>query len=148
MAIICQLPRKTVQKCCQCVRSENKMSFNTIRKIGSNIVPSQKSQKRFAARLRKLRWEIYHEEKSKVNILLEKYKTLIGEFLKKFKTKLKSHEVGIWKQKLNQTIMDATSPKKSNVKGNSYSIVNSLWIGGVAENVMNSKSLKKNSASE
>ena len=120
------------------------MSFNTIRKIGSNIVPSQKSQKRFAARLRKLRWEIYHEEKSKVNILLEKYKTLIGEFLKKFKMKLKSHEVGIWKEKLNQTIMDATSPKKSNVKGNSYSMVNSLWFGGVAENVMNSKSLKKN----
>ena len=69
------------------------MSFNTIRKIGSNIVPSQKSQKRFAARLRKLRWDIYHEEKSKVNILLEKYKTLIGEFLEKFKMKLKSHEV-------------------------------------------------------
>ena len=120
------------------------MSFNTIRKIGSNIVPSQKSQKRFAARLRKLRWEIYHEEKSKVNILLEKYKTLVGEFLEKFKMKLKSHEVGIWKEKLNQTIMDATSPKKSNVKGNSYSMVNSLWFGGVAENVMNSKSLKKN----
>ena len=60
------------------------MSFNTISKIGSNIVPSQKSQKRFAARLRKLRWEIYHEEKSKVNILLEKYKTLIGEFLNKY----------------------------------------------------------------
>ena len=120
------------------------MSFNTIRKIGSNIVPSQKSQKRFAARLRKLRWEIYHEEKSKVDILLEKYKTLIGEFLKKFKMKLKSHEVGIWKEKLNQTIIDATSPKKSNVKGTSYSMVNSLWFGGVAENVMNSKSLKKN----
>jgi len=120
------------------------MSFSTIRKIGSNIVPSHKSQKRFASRLRKLRWEIYHEEKSKVKILLEKYKTLVGEFLEKFKMKLKSHEVGIWKEKLNQTIMDATSPKKSNVKGNSYSMVNSLWFGGVAENVMNSKSLKMN----
>ena len=120
------------------------MSFSTIRKIGSNIVPSHKSQKRFASRLRKLRWEIYHEEKSKVKILLEKYKTLVGEFLEKFKMKLKSHEVGIWKEKLNQTIMDATSPKKSNVKGNSYSMVNSLWFGGIAQNVMNSKSLKKN----
>ena len=77
MVIICNLPRKTVQKSCQCAKSGNKMLVNTTRKVYSNVVPSQKSQKRFAARLRKLRWEAYHEEEeSKVKMILKKYKTL------------------------------------------------------------------------
>ena len=62
MVIVRNLPRKTVQKSCQCVKSENKMLVNSTRKVGSKLIPSRKSQKRFAAKLRKLRWEAYHEE--------------------------------------------------------------------------------------
>ena len=144
MVIICNLPRKTVQKSCQCVKSENEILVNSTRKVGSSFVPTRKSQKRFAAKLRKLRWEAYHEEEeSKVKKILEKYKTMIGEFMVKFKTTLKTHEVDIWKEKLNQTVKDTVSPKKSDVKGKSYAMVNSLWSGGSAQNVMNFKSLKK-----
>ena len=120
------------------------MLVNSTRKVGSRFVPTRKSQKRFAAKLRKLRWEAYHEEEeSKVKKILEKYKTMIGEFMVKFKTTLKTHEVDIWKEKLNQTVKDTVSPKKSDVKGKSYAMVNSLWSGGSAQNVMNFKSLKK-----
>ena len=145
MVIICKLPRKTVQKSCQCVKSENKILVNSTRKVDSKFIPTRKSQKRFAAKLRKLRWEAYHEEEeSKVKKILKKYKTLIGEFLVKFKMTLKSHEVDIWKEKLNKTVKDTVSPKKSDVKGESYAMVNSLWLGGSAQDVMKSKSLKKN----
>ena len=90
MVIICNLPRKTVQNSCQCVKSENKMLVNSTQKVGSKFIPTRKSQKRFAAKLRKLRWEAYHEEEeSKVKKILKKYKTLIGEFLVKFKMTLK-----------------------------------------------------------
>ena len=72
---------------------------------GSISVPSIKSMKQASARLRKLRWKIYHErKKSKVRKLLDEYKTRVGEFLDKFKDRLKLHEVGIWKEKLNQTV--------------------------------------------
>ena len=40
--------------------------------------------------------------------------------------------------------MDAATRKKCNVKGNSNAMVNSLWFGGIAQNAMNFKSLKKN----
>ena len=124
MVIICNLPRKTVQKSCQCVKSENKMLVNSTRKVGPGLVPTRKSQKRFAAKLRKLRWEAYHEdEESKVKMILKKYKTLIGEFLVKYEMTLKSHEVDIWKEKLNQTVKDTVSPKKSDVKGKSNAMV-------------------------
>ena len=120
------------------------MLVNSTRKVHSKFIPTRKSQKRFAAKLRKLRWEAYHEEEeSKVKKILEKYKTMIGEFMVKFKTTLKTHEVDIWKEKLNQTVKDTVSPKKSDVKGKSYAMVNSLWSGGRAQNVMNFKSLKK-----
>ena len=104
----------------------------------SNSVPSVKSMKRASARLRRLRWRIYHEgKKSKVQYLLDEYKDLVGEFLDKFKTRLKQHEVGIWKKKLNQTVKDAFSPRKTQAKANNIWHVNAI-------NVTNSESLKEN----
>ena len=89
MVIICKLPGKTFQYSCQVVKDETAQLFKT-KKNGPNIVPTQKSQKRFADRLRALRWPIYHEEKkSMVKKLLDKYRALVGEFLVKFKMRLK-----------------------------------------------------------
>ena len=96
---------------------------------GSNTVPNLKSMKEASARLRRLRWKIYHEgKKSKVKNLLDNYKTLVGEFLDKFKTRLKTHEVGIWKNKLNQTVKDAFSPRKAKAKANNVWYVNSTGL--------------------
>ena len=104
---------------------------------GSISVPSIKSMKQASARLRKLRWKIYHErKKSKVRKLLDEYKTRVGEFLDKFKDRLKLHEVGIWKEKLNQTVKDAFSPWKAKAK------VNNIWHVN-AMNVVHSESLKE-----
>ena len=105
---------------------------------GSNSVASVKSIRRASARLRRLRWRIYHEGmKSKVKYLLDEYKSLVGEFLDKFKTRLKQHEVCIWKKKLNQTVKDAFSPRKTQAKANNIWHVNAI-------NVTNSESLKEN----
>ena len=73
-----------------------------------------KSMKRFTARLRNLRWNIYHAEETKSNVksILDTYKILVGEFLEKFKMRLKAHEVGVWIEKLSQTIVYANSPQK------------------------------------
>ena len=71
-----------------------KFQFNS--QDDSSSVPSVKSMKQASARLRRLRWRIYHEgKKSKVKHLLDEYKSLVGEFLDKFKTRLKQHEVDI-----------------------------------------------------
>ena len=84
------------------------------------------------------RWRIYHEgKKSKVKNLLDDYKTLVGEFLDKFKSRLKTHEIGIWKNKLNQTAKDAFSPRKAEAKANNVCHVNAM-------NVIHSGSLKEN----
>ena len=115
------------------------MLSNTTTKMNSssNAVPRLKSKKRFAARLRKLRWCIYHaENRTDVHNLLEKYKKLVGEFLGKFKLRLKSHEVGIWKKKLSQTVKDVNSPQKS------YTKVNSIWYNR-AKNVQHPQMLKQ-----
>ena len=114
------------------------LSYTTTRmNSNSNAVPGLKSKKRFAARLRKLRWCIYHaENRTDVHNLLEKYKKLVGEFLGKFKLRLKSHEVGIWKKKLSQTVKDVNSPKKS------YTKVNSIWYNR-AKNVQHPQMLKQ-----
>ena len=114
-----------------------KFQFNS--QDGSNSVPSIKSMKQASARLRKLRWKIYHErKKSKVKKLLDEYKTRVGDFLDKFKMRLKSHEVGIWKEKLSQTVKDAFSPRKA--KANNVWHVNAM-------NVINSEFLKENQKS-
>ena len=50
--------------------------FQFISQDGSNSVPSKKSMKQASARLRKLRWKIYHErKKSRVGKLLDEYNT-------------------------------------------------------------------------
>ena len=94
------------------VKRKPEKLLNSTMNDGSKIVPSLKSMKRFTAKLRKLRWRIYHEAKSNAIIILEKYKTLVGEFLEKFKMRLKAHEVGLSKEKLSQTIVYANSPQE------------------------------------
>ena len=85
------LPKMMCQNSSPDVKMVNKRLFNTTTtKNGSYNVPSFKSMKRYAARLRNLRWKIYHEEKkSNVKSILDKYKIPVGEILDLFKTRLK-----------------------------------------------------------
>ena len=50
--------------------------------------------------------------KSNAKNILGKYKTLVGEYLENLKMRLKAHEVGLWKEKLSQTIVYANSPQE------------------------------------
>ena len=138
------------------VKRKPEKLLNSTNKYGSKIVQSLKSMKRFAARLRKLLWRIYHKVKSNAKNILGKYKTLVGEYLENLKMRLKAHEVGLWKEELSQTTVyanspqeikkkvdDANPPRKGIVKEKGYAKVNTTWFGS-AKNVHHTKLLKKN----
>jgi len=64
-------------------------------------------KRRFAAKLRKLRWHIYQRiklKKKRVQRLFNYYKKKVDLYL--LSSNLKAFEVGIWKQKLSTTQND------------------------------------------
>ena len=66
-------------------------------------IPTTAAMKRSAAKLRKVRWDIYQKIKSNtrnVSRSLGFYKFLIKKFLQRFSAKLKQKENLIWKEKL------------------------------------------------
>ena len=66
-------------------------------------IPSTASMKRNAAKLRKVRWNIYQKIKSSkldVSKTLGYYKFLVKKFLQRFSAKLKQKELLIWQEKL------------------------------------------------
>ena len=67
---------------------------------GLDTVPSTAAKKRFAAKLRKIRWRIYRDiDLKRGNIVksLKYYRRQVRLFLKDFSKKLKPKEPSIWK---------------------------------------------------
>ena len=72
-------------------------------------IPTTAAMKRSAAKLRKVRWDIYQKIKSNtrnVSRSLGFYMFLIKKFLQRFSAKLKQKENLIWKEKLTRTSTD------------------------------------------
>ena len=72
-------------------------------------IPTTAAMKRSAAKLRKVRWDIYQKIKSNtrnVSRSLGFYKFLIKKFLQRFSAKLKQKEHIIWQEKLARTSKD------------------------------------------
>ena len=68
-------------------------------------------KRRFAGKLRKLRWVIYQRikfKKKRLKRLFEYYKKQVNLFLTQFSSNLKPFEVVIWKQKVTTTWNDAS----------------------------------------
>ena len=82
-------------------------------------VPSNASKKRFAAKLRKIRWRIYRDiDLKRGNIVktLKYYKRQVRLFLKNFAKKLKSEEPSIWNEKVSKTSDDVYASKRNKKK--------------------------------
>ena len=75
---------------------------------GLDKVPSTAAKKKFAAKLRKIRWRIYRDiDLKRGNIVksLKFYKRQVRLFLRDFSKKLKSEESSIWKEKVTKLPM-------------------------------------------
>ena len=86
---------------------------------GLDKVPSTAAKKKFAAKLRKVRWRIYRDiDLKKGNIIksLKYYKRQVQLFLKCFSKKLKPEEPSIWKEKVYKTSDDVHAFKRNKKK--------------------------------
>ena len=82
-------------------------------------VPSTAAKKRFAAKLRKIRWRIYRDiDLTRVNIVksLKYYKRQVRLFLKDFANNLKPEEPSIWNAKVSKTSDDVYASKRNKKK--------------------------------
>ena len=82
-------------------------------------VPSTAAKKRFAAKLRKIRWRIYRDiDLKRGNIVksLKYYKRQVRLFLKEFSKKLKAEEPSIWNEKVSKTSDDVHTSKRNKKK--------------------------------
>ena len=78
-------------------------------KFSSHHGETISAKKRFSARLRKIRWLIYENIRSRkrcVTRILTRYKKLVKRFLEIFFSKLNPREFSIWKEKLAKTCGD------------------------------------------
>ena len=90
---------------------------NTWRSLGK--VPSTAAKKRFAAKLRKIRWRIYRDiDLTRGNIVksLKYYKRQVRLFLKDFANNLKPEEPSIWNAKVSKTSDDVYASKRNKRK--------------------------------
>jgi hypothetical protein len=97
---------------------QNPVNSSTMFSVKSSTHPAKKqnsaalttsAKKRFSARLRKIRWSIYKNIRSRkrnVMRILCRYKKLVNKFLETFSSKLKPREISIWKEKLAKTCGD------------------------------------------
>ena len=72
-------------------------------------IPSKADKKRFAARLRKIRWRIYLKirlKKRRLKQTFDYYQKQVERFLKDFSTELQPKETSIWSGKLTKTSAD------------------------------------------
>ena len=86
---------------------------------GLDKVPSTAAKKKFAAKLRKVRWRIYRDiDLKKGNVIksLKYYKRQVRLFLKCFSKKLKPEEPSIWKEKVYKTSDDVHAFKRNKKK--------------------------------
>ena len=82
---------------------------------GLDNVPKTAAKKRFAAKLRKIRWKIYRDiDLGRGNIVksLRYYKRQVKKFLKEFSLKLRPEEPSIWKEKVSKTSDDIHAFKR------------------------------------
>ena len=99
------------------------------KKSGLEKIPRAATLRRSSARLRKVRWTIYHKIRSNekdVRKSLRYYKNLVKKFLKRFSVRLKSGEIPIWQEKLAKTAADVYEflSKKEKSKSSSSHHVN------------------------
>ena len=83
---------------------------------GSEKVPSTAAKKKFAAKLRKIRWRIYRDiDLNRGNIIksLKYYQKQVQLFLKDFSKKLKPEEPSIWMEKISKTSDDVHAFKRN-----------------------------------
>ena len=83
---------------------------------GSEKVPSTAAKKKFAAKLRKIRWRIYRDiDLNRGNIIksLKYYQKQVQLFLKDFSKKLKPEEPSIWMEKISKTSGDVHAFKRN-----------------------------------
>ena len=83
---------------------------------GSEKVPSTAAKKKFAAKLRKIRWRIYRDiDLNRGNIIksLKYYQKQVQLFLKDFSKKLKPEEPSIWMEKITKTSDDVHAFKRN-----------------------------------
>ena len=86
---------------------------------GLEKVPSTAAQKRFATKLRKIRWRIYRDiDLKRGNIVktLKNYKKQVQLFLKDFSKILKPKEPSIWKEKVAKTSVDVHASRSKKIK--------------------------------
>ena len=79
-------------------------------------VPSTSTKKKFAAKLRKIRWRIYRDiDLNRGNIIksLKYYQKQVQLFLKDFSKKLKPEEPSIWMEKISKTSGDVHAFKRN-----------------------------------
>ena len=92
-----------------------KSSAHPVKKQNSAALTTS-AKKRFSARLRKIRWLIYKNIRSRKRNLTKipsRYKKLIKKFLETFSSKLQPREISIWKEKLAKTCDDVQAvPRK------------------------------------
>ena len=103
---------------------------NSWRSLGK--VPSTAAKKRFAAKLRKIRWKIYRDiDLKRGNIVktLKYYKKQVRLFLRDFEKKLKPTEPSIWKEKVSKTSDDVHASKRNKKKAQICTICSAKFDG-------------------
>ena len=101
---------------------------------GLDKVPSTAAKKRFAAKLRKIRWKIYRDiDLKRGNIVktLKYYKRQVRLFLRDFSKKLKPTEPSIWKEKVSKTSDDVHAYKRNKKKAQICAICSAKFDGSV-----------------
>ena len=101
---------------------------------GSEKVPRTADKKRFAAKLRKIRWRIYRDiDLKRGNIVktLKYYQKQVRLFLKDFSKKLKPEEPSIWMEKIAKTSDDVHAFKrKEKMKAQVCVNCSAHYVGG------------------
>jgi hypothetical protein len=86
-------------------------SSHVVTSIAADNVSSSTSRRKSSMRLRKVRWNIYQKIRlgdKDMKSVLGNYRSLLKRFLKRFSTRMKPREPGIWKDKLSKTVRDVT----------------------------------------
>ena len=99
--MVIKIPTATVPSSCSCAA----------RILRKKAISAGTKKRRFAGKLRKLRWVIYQRikfKKKRLKRLFEYYKKQVDLFLTQFSSNLKPYEVVIWKQKVTTTWNDVS----------------------------------------
>ena len=99
--MVIKIPTATVPSSCSCAA----------RILRRKAISAGTKKRRFAGKLRKLRWVIYQRikfKKKRLKRIFDYYKKQVNLFLAQFSSNLKPFEVVIWKQKVTTTWNDVS----------------------------------------